>query len=192
MRLVLASSSPRRKELLKQVGIPFEIMIPDVDESNISGTPEQVVKKLSFKKACAVKNKLYDNDILILAADTVVSLDGIILNKPSDVYDAFAMLSKLSGRVHEVYTGVCLMWTSSPHAKTFVEKTKVFFKSLSEAEINDYIDSGEPMDKAGAYGIQGKGALFVERIEGDYNNVVGLPVCAVHKIIEKMCMEGLS
>ena len=188
MRLVLASSSPRRKELLKQVGIPFEIMIPDVDESNISGTPEQVVKKLSFKKACAVKNKLYDNDILILAADTVVSLDGIILNKPIDVYDAFAMLSKLSGRVHEVYTGVCLMWTGSPHAKTFVEKTKVFFKSLSEAEINDYIDSGEPMDKAGAYGIQEKGALFVERIEGDYNNVVGLPVCAVHKMIEKMCM----
>lgn len=189
MNIVLASSSPRRKQLLQQAGIPFEVVVPQVDESCAAGTPEAVVKKLAYEKAHAVAELPGFEPRLILAADTVVSSDGRILNKPVDEDDAFTMLRMLSGHAHDVYTGVCL--THAGSAKTTAVRTRVFFRELSEREIVEYIKTGEPMDKAGAYGIQGRAALFVERIEGDYCNVVGLPICTVAEMIEKMSLEGI-
>lgn len=188
MRLILASSSPRRRDILRQVGFDFEVMVPAVDESGISGTPEETVKQLARLKAKAVLDTVRDPDCLMLSADTVVSIDGLILNKPVDEQDAFRMLSLLSGREHEVCTGVCLARSAAsgefcPQVEAV--KTLVSFLPMTESQIWSYIRTGEPMDKAGAYGIQGRGALFVDRINGDYYNVVGLPVSHVARMIEK-------
>lgn len=182
MDIILASQSPRRKELLGQMGLRgFKIISPDVDE-HVEGNPSpaEMVEELSLRKARAVAAEA-DGDDLIIAADTVVALDGAVLGKPEDERDAFSMLSALSGNRHMVYTGVTVIRGSK--AVTCHEETVVTFRDLEPDEISDYIETGEPMDKAGAYGIQGLGALLVSGIEGDYFNVMGLPVFRLGRIL---------
>jgi septum formation protein len=173
MKLILASSSPRRKQLLEMAIPDFEILASDIDEQiQENMTPVQLVQSLAHKKAKAVQAVC--PDAYIIGADTVVAYNGTVLGKPKTKQEAFEMLRLLSGNTHEVYTGVAVL---SPERETvFAERTAVTFWDLTEAEIAEYIETGEPMDKAGAYGIQGKGALFVKRIEGDYFSVVGLPL----------------
>ncbi|WP_070120815.1 Maf family protein [Bacillus marinisedimentorum] len=172
-RLILASGSPRRKELLENAGISFEV-VPSTIEERMDETKEvhDIVMSLALQKAADVAKSYPEG--FVLGADTVVALDGEILGKPEDDMAAREMLKTLSGRVHTVYTGVALV---TPQAeKTFYSSTDVRFWNLTEEEIESYLASGEPYDKAGAYGIQGLGALFVKEISGDYFSVVGLPV----------------
>ena len=182
MSIILASNSPRRRELLAQIGIrDFQILSPDVDEAVESGlSPARMVEALSLRKARAAAGRAGAED-LILAADTVVALDGRVLGKPRDQEEAFAMLSALSGREHRVYTGVTVL--GGGRGATEHEETAVAFRALSPEEIRDYIATGEPMDKAGAYGIQGVGALLVQGIRGDYCNVVGLPLFRLGRML---------
>ena len=182
MSIILASNSPRRRELLAQIGIrDFQILSPDVDEAVEPGlSPARMVEALSLRKAQAAAGRAGADD-LIIAADTVVALDGRVLGKPRDQEEAFAMLSALSGREHRVYTGVTVL--GGGQAATEHEETAVAFRALSPEEIRDYIATGEPMDKAGAYGIQGVGALLVQGIRGDYCNVVGLPLFRLGRML---------
>lgn len=178
LRLVLASASPRRRELLSQIGLEFTVK-PSTKEENAKTTEAgALVQELSRQKAVDIWEQLSGADnqpeLLVIGADTVVCCEGKILGKPHSREAAAEMLTALQGRSHEVYTGVTLY--SQSEAITFFECTQVEFYPMTEAEISDYIDSKEPMDKAGAYGIQGLGARFVKGIRGDYNNVVGLPV----------------
>lgn len=176
--LILASKSPRRKELLSLITDDFIIKSADVDESLPDGIcPDKAVEYLSLIKAEPFKN----NTDTVIGADTVVSVEGVILGKPKERADAFTMLKLLSGKVHSVFTGVTVIKPSS--TTTFSVETKVKFFDLTDSEIKDYIDTGEPFDKAGGYGIQGKGALLVEKIDGDYFNVVGLPVSTLKKYL---------
>lgn len=171
--LILASKSPRRSELLTLAGVDFIIDAAKGEELLPDGiSPSEAVTLLAKQKADEVFERHAAETIL--AADTVVAIDGRILGKPKEISDAFHMLSELSGRTHSVYTGVCIK--SSERTKLFFEQTKVEFYPLTDDEINSYIATGEPMDKAGAYGIQEKGGLFVKKINGDFFNVVGLPV----------------
>ena len=188
MGIVLASRSPRRRQLLEQMGLrDFRIVCSDAHETAAPGpTPPALVEALSARKAAAVQHAAAAGD-LIIAADTVVALDGRVLGKPADGPDAFAMLSALSGRRHQVYTGLTVV--CGAQRLTEHEVTAVTFRSLSSAEICAYIATGEPMDKAGAYGIQGRGALFVEGIEGDYYNVMGLPVCRLGRILARLGVD---
>ena len=188
MGIGLASRSPRRRQLLEQMGLrDFRIVCSDADETASPGlTPPALVEALSARKAAAVQHAAAAGD-LIIAADTVVALDGRVLGKPADGPDAFAMLSALSGRRHQVYTGLTVV--CGAQRLTEHEVTAVTFRSLSSAEICAYIATGEPMDKAGAYGIQGRGALFVEGIEGDYYNVMGLPVCRLGRILARLGVD---
>ncbi len=177
MRVILASGSPRRTQLLSQVGMKHEVVISRIEEKVTSKIPQEVVKELSRQKAEDVFGRI-DGDVLVIGADTVVSADGRILGKPADEEEAFDMLRHIAGRAHSVFTGVtlCIRTDGRDEIRTFAEETKVFVDHMTDEEIYHYIQSGEPMDKAGAYGIQGKFAAFVNGIEGDYNNVVGLPV----------------
>ncbi len=170
----LASQSPRRKELLTLAGIRFEVRISGCDESVPAGlSAEQTVQLLAEQKADAVTPLCNAQDV-VLAADTVVVCDGIILGKPADEADACNMLRMLSGKTHTVMTGVCI--TGNGKRKSFVSKTDVTFYTLTDAEIEKYVATGDPLDKAGSYGIQSKGVVLVEKINGDYSNVVGLPL----------------
>ncbi len=182
MNIILASNSPRRRELLGQMGIErFHIISPDVDETVAAGlSPARIVEELSLRKAGAAAKRAGPED-LIIAADTVVALDGAVLGKPRDEAAAFAMLSSLSGREHQVYTGVTV--ALGDRVVTQHEQTAVAFRELQPDEILGYIATGEPMDKAGAYGIQGLGALLVSGIRGDYHNVVGLPVFRLGRVL---------
>ena len=182
MGLVLASGSPRRLELLNMVGLNGFRVIPDTGAETITPglTPEQTVCNIALQKADNV-SRFCDDDDIIIAADTLVYLDGLPIGKPDSAGDAMSMLSKLSGKRHTVYTGVALR--KSRKAAVEAESTEVFFRSLKEREISDYIATGEPMDKAGAYAAQGRGALFIERIEGDFFNVMGLPLCRLSKML---------
>lgn len=191
MNIILASQSPRRRELLEQVGITgFQVISPDVDERVEPGlSPAGMVEELSLRKARAAADKT-GPDGLIIAADTVVALDGAVLGKPRDREDAFAMLSALSGREHRVYTGVSVL--RGDRAVTEHEETAVCFRALAPGEIWGYIATGEPMDKAGAYGIQGVGALLVRGIRGDYCNVVGLPVFRLGRILARFGVDLLQ
>ncbi len=174
--LILASQSPRRKELLSLITSEFTVKSADVDETLPDGiSPQEAVEYLSKIKALPFKN----NGDIAIGADTVVCLDGLILGKPKDEKDAFDMLRLLSSREHSVFTGVTIL--SAEREKTFSVETRVKFFELSDEEINAYIKSGECSDKAGAYGIQGLGSLLVERIDGDYFNVVGLPVSRLNR-----------
>ncbi|WP_047979817.1 Maf family protein [Ornithinibacillus contaminans] len=174
--LILASTSPRRKELLEQVNIPFSIRKQDVDESHIHlGNPAKTVEQLAILKG--KQTEITRPNEVILSADTVVAFNGNIFGKPKNDEDAFTMLTSLGGNVHEVYTGV--MIRSHQHEISFVEKTLVEFWPLTEQEITQYIQSKEPFDKAGAYGIQGKGAALVKSLTGDYYTVMGLPISRV-------------
>lgn len=184
-KIVLASASPRRKELLEQIGLDFGIFVSDTDESKTDNAlPVNLyTEELAMKKAAAVASSL-DGNRIIIAADTVVYYDGKIMGKPKNEEEAFKMLSSLSGNMHEVYTGICVMRTSDGFAVADFEKTEVYFNTLTDEKIRRYIASGEPSDKAGAYGIQGKGASLVRKINGDYSNVVGLPLSKLVKILE--------
>ena len=181
--LILASSSPRRKELLQLLRIPFESVNSHADETiedNMSA--EDAVQELALRKAAAVAKDHPDD--WIIGSDTVVVLDGTIMGKPKDREEGRNMLQLLSGRTHEVYTGVAILFGEKKNV--FAEKTAVTFWELSEAEIDRYLDSGEPFDKAGGYGIQGFGALLVKEIAGDYYTVVGLPVSRLARELKSM------
>ncbi len=184
MKIILASGSPRRKELLEREGLDFLVIPADCEEVAEPGPARDVVVSLAKQKALWVaekEKKRINGDTIVIGADTVVSLDDVILGKPKDREDAFSMLSSLSGREHEVYTGVALVSGDGKVMEAFSVCTKVRFRRMTDDEINGYIDTGEPMDKAGAYGIQGKGGAFVESVTGDFDNVVGLPVGEVVK-----------
>ena len=173
MKIILASASPRRKELLTLAGIEYEVVVSQCEEILPDGiTPDKAVEELAKQKAEDVFSR--NSDALIIAADTVVALGNTILGKPKDEEDAFNMLSSLSGRRHTVFTGVCIK--TKDKTDIFHVATEVEFYDLTEKEIRDYIATKEPMDKAGAYGIQGKGFVLVKGIHGDYFNVVGLPL----------------
>lgn len=179
-RLVLASASPRRSALLSQIGVTFEVRPSDIVEPppnvHLNNTASEVTRKLALLKARDVAQHF--NKALIIGADTLVSLDGTLLGKPIDDTDAFEMLSRLNGTCHEVVTGVALVDAGTGREIVWSETTQVYFRELHSTEITAYIASGEASDKAGAYGIQGRGAAFVRRIEGCYFNVVGLPLAS--------------
>ncbi|MCL2364203.1 MAG: Maf family protein [Defluviitaleaceae bacterium] len=228
MRIILASGSPRRRQLLAQVGLEFDVVVSDADET-IEGHPHDQVAALARRKAEATRDLLLSRgsgyggdavtggnavasggaaiggslvaDTLIVAADTLVAVEngGVhsVLGKPADAHEAYAMLSALQGRKHTVYTGVAILRTQSVDGQvglhpcdetlsSFVESTDVYFRTLSDAAIRAYIATGEPFDKAGAYGIQEKGALLVERVEGDFYTVMGLPIARLCVALEKM------
>ena len=189
MRLVLASASPRRAELLKAAGILFDVMPADVDETlDVEESPDGYVRRIAQTKAEVIAARVTGRPVL--AADTVVLVDNTILGKPADPADARRMLRLLSGRGHMVLTGVCLInpRAASGRVQTSTTRTKVEFAGLTDAEIDWYVASAEPMDKAGAYAVQGLGSRFVTAIEGSYSNVVGLPVALVYDICKR---EGL-
>lgn len=196
MKFILASKSPRRKEILENLGLDFEIITSEADESYADGTdPSEVVMMLSAKKAAAVKNKLLSegldlSDTVIIAADTVVSASGEILGKPRDREDARHMIAMLRGKTHSVLSGITVIYGDSS-ASSF-EETFVRFSEMSEKEIDWYVQSGEPDDKAGAYAIQGYASMWVEEIEGCYFNVVGLPVACLRKLLMKVFGIKLS
>ena len=189
-RVILASQSPRRRQLLGQIGLQnFDVLSLEVDESYDSSlTPEEIVATLSRRKAEAAA--VQDAAAIIIAADTMVFLDDLRLGKPHSEEEAFRMLSALSGRTHQVRTGVTVVRGSQ--SVTRVETSDVTFRPLSEREIWAYIRTGEPMDKAGAYGVQGKAALFVEGIRGDYFNVMGLPLCLLGRMLEQFQVDLFS
>ena len=178
MHVILASGSPRRRALLEMVGISYEVCIPDVEENTDKTVPSEIVKDLSLQKALSVAPK-YPGQA-VLAADTIVEIDGRILGKPRTENEAFSMLKMLSGRTHSVYTGVALVFPDGSR-DSFYSETRVTMFDNSDDLIRDYISTSEPMDKAGAYGIQGAGAFLVEKVDGDYGTIVGLPVSIVFR-----------
>lgn len=183
---ILASKSPRRRELLGNIGMEFTVSESDFDESTISKDLETplYVQELALLKAMSLLKKVPKNN-LIIGADTVVEFEGEILGKPSNRDEAIQMLTKLSGKVHYVYTGVAVVRSNDAKSYAASEKTAVHFDNISRAEIEYYVDKFEPYDKAGAYGIQEYAGVFVRKIEGDYFNIVGLPVCLLNKIIKE-------
>ena len=186
-KLVLASASPRRQELIQLLGLRAEIHPSGIAEDVTEADPSLLVQKLAFQKAEDVA-KQYSKDYLVIGADTVVFFEDRILGKPKSEEDAYRMLSALSGRTHQVYTGVSLHFQGKKMG--FYEKTEVQFARLTEREIWDYIESKEPMDKAGAYGIQGRFAPFVKGIAGDYYNVMGLPLARLYQALKFLGAEG--
>lgn len=204
MKIVLGSASPRRRELLAQIGLEFEVAVSNVEERVTSQIPCKVVEELSVQKAEGVlellqKRQEPSGEMLIIGADTIVACDGQILGKPADEKEAEAMLSRLQGCTHEVYTGVTVLYVKEKkdiaegsrvygdkevEYHTFHETTRVSFYPMTEEEIHSYAATGDPLDKAGAYGIQGLCARYISGIEGDYNNVVGLPVGRLYQVIK--------
>ncbi|ABG84332.1 Maf-like protein [Clostridium perfringens] len=185
MKVILASKSPRRVEILEKIVKEFEVVQSNFDENTIDfkGDIEKYVKDLSRNKAIEVSKRLNEPSIVI-AADTVVFQNGKVLEKPKNEEDAFSMLSSLSGNTHKVYSGICLINTYDDTVVTDCDCTEVRFSELNPRQIRNYINSGEPMDKAGAYGIQGLGGAFVEGIKGCYYNVMGLPLNKLYKALE--------
>ena len=190
MNWILASGSPRRRELLEMLGVPDLTIRPAAgpERATPGAGPEQTVRELALHKAQEVAQTCAPEDIII-AADTIVNLDGAILGKPHDHDDAVRMLTDLSGREHIVYTGVAVLY--SGETRQAAERTAVRFRTLTPEEIERYIATGEPMDKGGAYGIQGRGALFVEHLDGDYFNVMGLPLCRLGQLLNELGVELL-
>ncbi len=190
MKIVLASQSPRRQDLLGQMGLEFTTRSPQIDEDAFQGRDARdLVQTLSREKARWVAAQL-PGDPIVIGADTVVVRDGTILGKPKDPAEARAMLASLSGRTHQVYTGVTVC--QGDKVVTQAEETQVTFRPLTQQEIACYVATGEPMDKAGAYGIQGLGGLLVAGIQGDYHNVVGLPVCRLDQILRDFGVDCLA
>jgi septum formation protein maf len=185
-RMILASGSPRRKELLQMLEVPFEVLVSDTEEIITKNEPAEVTKELSYQKAMAVAGQVEEG--IVIGADTVVSIDGKILGKPADTEEAREMIHKLQGKSHMVYTGVTVIVKSDEtvSASSFAEGTKVNVAPMTEDEIEAYISTSEPYDKAGAYGIQGLFGKFIEGIEGDYFNVVGLPVHRLYEELKKI------
>ncbi len=202
-QIILASASPRRKELLEQIGISFDICPAKGEEIITKEIPYEVVTELASQKAKEVAGmvKVYEasheelmtpQDIMVIGADTIVAYQNQILGKPRDEEDAYRMLSMLAGNTHAVYTGVSIVLLGASGKVgeiTFYEKTDVVMRQMEEQEIRRYIATGEPMDKAGAYGIQGKCAIYIDKIDGDYNNVVGLPVAAIYRELKKLGID---
>ena len=182
-KIVLASASPRRRELLAAAGMEFEVIASDVDENINVHTPSLLVQELALLKAAAVAKEL-SSPALVIGADTVVYIGGEILGKPCDAKEARTMLKRLSGRLHKVYTGVCVIYSKTGKAVSKCEVTNVIFHPLSKKQIRDYVKSKEPLDKAGAYGIQGPGKKLVRGIIGSYDNVVGLPLKLLKNILK--------
>ena len=188
MTVILASQSPRRRELLGLFHVPFTVCVADIDETMDPGKPPfDEVARVSRLKALAVER---DADDIVIAADTIVVCEGKVLGKPHDTAEAKTMLQLLSGRDHQVMTGMSVV--RGEHVQTVTEVTDIHFRPLSEKEIDAYIATGEPMDKAGSYGIQGGAALFAEKMVGDYYNVMGLPVCRLWQILHAMAPEILA
>jgi len=188
MQLILASASPRRRELLSLFGVPFIIRVADIDETMDSGKAAfDEVARVSRAKALAVKR---EEDDVVIAADTIVVCEGKVLGKPHSEAEAVEMLAMLSGRDHQVMTGCTVV--KGEQVETFTEVTDLHFRNLSQREIEKYVASGEPMDKAGAYGIQGGAALFCERLVGDYYNVMGLPVCRLGQVLKAAAPEVME
>lgn len=186
MELILASASPRRKELLEKIGLPFTVQPAKGEERITQKSPAAVVMELSRQKAEEIA-AAQTEDCIIIGADTVVARGDKIMGKPKDAADAKQMLRSIADDCHQVYTGVTLIRTGAhPQSVTFQEKTDVFRYPISDAELDAYIASGDPMDKAGAYGIQGDFAIYVKRIAGDYYNVVGLPIGRVYQELKRM------
>ncbi|MCI9212632.1 MAG: septum formation protein Maf [Ruminococcus sp.] len=207
-RIILGSASPRRKELLEQIGIKFEIVVSDAEEHYESTRPDEIVRELALMKAEQVAEEVKRREkegvgedyllrsetgearlrnLLILGADTVVVRDGEILGKPSGAEEAFEMLKSLQGRAHQVYTGIAVLdfdGNAERHTVSHAEETKVFVHAMTDEEIRSYIAAGESLDKAGAYGVQGRFAAYIDRIEGDYYNVVGLPVAYLYHAVK--------
>lgn len=183
MKIILASGSPRRRELLSMLGAEFEVLPAKGEEKTEAGlSPAETVVSLARAKAAEVAASAPD-DAIVIAADTVVSIDGDILGKPASEEEARLMLHRLSGRTHCVYTGLCV--SRGGETRCLAEETAVTFRVLDDGEINAYVASGDPLDKAGAYGIQGKAATFVEGINGDYYNVMGLPLCRLCEMLKQ-------
>ena len=186
MELILASASPRRKELLEKIGLPFTVQPAKGEERITQKSPANVVMELSRQKAEEIA-AAQTEDCIIIGADTVVARGEKIMGKPKDAADAKQMLRSIADDCHQVYTGVTLIRTGAyPQSVTFQEKTDVCLYPISDAELDAYIASGDPMDKAGAYGIQGDFAIYVKRIAGDYYNVVGLPIGRVYQELKRM------
>lgn len=192
-RLILASASPRRRELLTRIGLSFEILPARGEENPRSAIPKEMVQELSAGKALEIYGSLEEQEkeeAVIIGADTLVAFGNRVMGKPHDEKDAFDMLFLLQGKTHQVYTGVTLLYTPKGETAckklTFVEKTDVTMYPMTEQEILEYIATGEPMDKAGAYGIQGRCAAYVREICGDYNNVVGLPVSRLYQELKRI------
>lgn len=189
-RVILASGSPRRRELLSKITDNFSIDVSDLEEITSKTKADEIVMELSLLKANDIANK-YKESCIIIGADTMVSLHDKVLGKPKDREDAYQMISNMSNEKHQVYTGVTIIVKDEVgKSKTisFVERSDVFVNELSDSEIEDYINSGEPFDKAGAYGIQGKFGIYIGRIEGDYNNIVGFPIARIYEELKK---EGI-
>lgn len=179
-KIILASASPRRRELLTQIGLQFEIIPSQKEEKMQGNSPAQIVMGLAMDKAEDIFTQLGGAgkpDVLVIGADTIVALDNMILGKPKDEADALKTLQFLQGKTHQVYTGVCMMMADK--TQVFYEKTDVTMYPADEEQLREYIRTGEPMDKAGSYAIQGRGSVFIREIHGDYNNVVGFPVAQI-------------
>ncbi len=189
--LILASASPRRRELLRQIGIEFETIVPDLDETPlVNESAEQFVERLALEKAqqgLTMARGQGMAELPVLGADTCIALDGKILGKPENRVDGVAMLSSLAGRTHEVLTAVALV--SEAETQQLVSRSRVTFGPMTEEEIAAYWDTGEPVDKAGSYGIQGKAAAFIEHIEGSYSGIVGLPLYEVGRILKNLGIQ---
>jgi septum formation protein len=190
-KIVLASSSPRRELLLKQIGLDFIVYPSNIDEKILSEkiSPKEFVLKIALEKARRVANIF--NEAIIISADTIVVLDGKILGKPKDREDAINMLKRLRGKIHQVFTGIVVWETPTNKYLVRVVKSLVKMRDYSLEEIVNYVNTGEPFDKAGAYGIQGKRALLVEKIEGDYYNIVGLPLASLNLLLKKFGIKLL-
>jgi septum formation protein len=189
--IILASTSPRRKELLEQIGLEFKAIPAKYDE-DLTGhiDPERVVKTFSFEKAASLKHDY--PDALIIGADTIVFIDGTVYGKPSSLEEAKSMLKTLSGRTHTVYTGFTVIDSAHGHSETVVCKTEIELAELTDTNIDTYFEKVPPLDKAGAYAIQGLGGTFTKSIQGEYTNVVGLPICALTETLRKFGIDLLN
>lgn len=192
-KIILASASPRRRELMQQAGYNFEIQVSHKEETYISETPDDIVKELALLKARDIAEQNEAKDLVVIGADTVVAYQGAILGKPSSKEDAFAMIQSFQGDKHQVYTGVAILSYDEEGNETVVNhavKTDVYVNSMTDEEIWKYIESDNVMDKAGSYGIQSGFAIHIEKIEGDYFNVVGLPISYIYNILKDI--EGVG
>lgn len=203
MDIILASASPRRKELLTQIGAEFQVITSDVEETITKSIPSEVVMELALQKSMDVANKFQaqnktENDFsssLVIGADTIVAIDNTILGKPKDKDEAFQMIKSIEGRIHQVYTGVAIIETSAiptlppSELAVFFDATDVEVYPMTNTQIEEYINTNEPYDKAGAYGIQGLFGKFVKGIKGDYNNVVGLPVAKIYQELKRLGID---
>lgn len=190
--IILASASPRRKELLEQAGFSFDVMPSTAEETRTEDTPDRLAESLALQKANDIYQKIKKNrnnqDFVVIGADTIVYYNDEVLGKPESEQEAFDMLSMLSDRTHQVYTGVCVIYRNagSKQIEIFHEKTDVTFYPVTGYELREYIKTGDSLDKAGAYGIQGPFAVHVREIKGDYNNVVGLPIAKLYQTMKSM------